>query len=180
MKKWKKLSQQYLLKTKWLSLRKDGYETPEGKIIDDFYIVERPDFVIVVPIDIEGRFFLVRQYRHGVEKTILNFPMGFLDNGEEPIKGAIRELAEEVGFSSKNVERLGDFLLAPPFTKITAHVFLASGLKQREKKLHTKDPGEIEEVVMVSGKELEHLIKTKEVVDLPSICAYLLAKNRPY
>ena len=68
MKKWKKISFQYLLKTPWLSLRKDKYETPGGEVIDDYYVVERDNFVVIVPKTNDGNYILIKQYRQGPEK----------------------------------------------------------------------------------------------------------------
>lgn len=177
MKNWKKLSHEYLLKTKWLSLRKDSYETPEGKIIDDFYIVERPNVVVIVPQTSEGKFVLVRQYRHGIEEIVLNFPMGFIDSGEEPRSAAKRELFEETGFHADTIKFLGKFFLTPSFTKISAHIFSAENLSAQETNHEKSDTDEISEIVFVSRLELEDLIAREKFSGLTSICAYLLTKK---
>ncbi len=178
MGKWKKKSAEYILQSPWLSVRKDAYETPEGKIIDNFYIVERPDFVMIVPQTEDKKFILVRQYRHGVEDIILNFPMGFIIKGEKPKATAERELFEETGFSGGHIEPLGNFLLAPPFTKTTVYAFMAMGLKENNEVKNFADIEEIDKVVSVSEKELEDLIEKSKLCDLSSVCAYLLMKRK--
>lgn len=176
MKGWKKRSQKYVLRTRWLSLRKDGYKTPEGKIVDDFYIVERPDFVVIVPETKDGKFVLVKQYRLGIEKNILNFPMGFTEKGEPIRRTARRELIEETGFSGGTITHIGSFLLSPPFIKSTGHVFSIRNISKKRGK-GIDDKGEIEKVMIVSGRELEKLIKKKKLPDFVSIGSYLLLKN---
>jgi ADP-ribose pyrophosphatase len=59
MKGWQRLSAQYILKSRWLSIRVQAYRDSTGKVVDDFYIAERPDFVVVVPQTPEGKLILV-------------------------------------------------------------------------------------------------------------------------
>ena len=44
-KKWKILSSDYPLRSKWLNVRKDHVMMPKGVELDDFYILEYPDWI---------------------------------------------------------------------------------------------------------------------------------------
>lgn len=175
--KWKKIQTEHILKNKWLSVRKDVYKTPSGDIIDDFYVVERADFVVVVPFTVEKKFVLVEQYRHGLEREIMNFPMGFIDEGEEPAKTAVRELIEETGFSGGNLKFVGNFFLAPPIMKTVARVFFASGV-ERLGKSQNGDPEEINKIILADQSQIENFIETGKLSDLASLCSYLLVKRK--
>lgn len=175
---WKKVSETYLTQTPWLSLRKDGYKTDEVSA-SDYYIVERPDYVVIVPQTKDKKFLLVRQYRHGVQKNILNFPMGFIDQREKTEQAATRELVEEIGVSEKNIKIkfISSFFLAPGFLPTEGHVFFAQDVIV-ERKTKALDCNEhIRGVEKVSARQLEELIKKRILTDLSSIGAYLLVKN---
>ena len=43
--KWKTISSEYLFSDLWFKVRKDKCESPEGKIIDPYYVYEFPEWV---------------------------------------------------------------------------------------------------------------------------------------
>jgi hypothetical protein len=47
--RWKILSSEYLFKDTWFSVRKDRCETPDGKIVDPYYVYEFPTWVTALP-----------------------------------------------------------------------------------------------------------------------------------
>jgi len=177
MKQWKKLSQQYVLRSPWLSLRKDKYKTPTEEIINDFYIVERPDFIVIVPQTKDGKFILAKQYRHGIEKSILNFPMGFIDKNESPQETARKELSEETGFSGGKLEYVGKLFLSPPFIKSIGHIFGVHGVSHVSQNEET-DGIEVERVELVDTNKIETLIDKGELSDFVSVASYFLVKRR--
>ena len=177
MKRWKKISWKYILRTPWLSLRKDTYKTPIGGIINDFYIVERPDFIVIVPQSKDGKYILVKQYRHGLGRSVLNFPMGFVEKNETLQETAKRELAEETKYFSGNLEYIGRLYLSPPFIKCKGHIFLARDISiiEKDKKI---DDTEIEKIIFVDQYEIEELINKKALSDFVSVASYYLVKNK--
>src|SRR5688500_14711605 len=60
-------------------------------------VVEHSGSVGIVALDGEGRVVLVRQFREAARKKLLELPAGIIDEGEEPLETARRELAEETG-----------------------------------------------------------------------------------
>jgi 8-oxo-dGTP pyrophosphatase MutT (NUDIX family) len=59
------------------------------------------------------RYVLVRQYRPPVDGHVLEFPAGLVDPGEDPAETAVRELAEETGYTG-TVAWLGPASLSSP------------------------------------------------------------------
>lgn len=175
-KNWKKVSEKYVVKTPWLAFRKDGYKIASGSI-DYYYIVERPDYVVIVPQTADKKFMLVRQYRHGVQNTILNFPMGFINDREKPKQAALRELIEETGLLAKQIKPIGSFLLAPPFLRTRGYVFLAKDITVKNKVKMPEHKEHIKSVKIVNARQLENLIKKGELADASSVVAYFLTKN---
>ena len=98
MKPWKLLDSEYLVDTPWLKVAKEKCELPNGKVIDDFYTLWQPDWVMILARTKDCKWIMTKQYRHGTQATELEFPAGMIDQGETPEEAAIRELQEECGF----------------------------------------------------------------------------------
>ena len=98
MKPWKLLNSEYLVDAPWLKVAKETCELPNGKVIDDFYTLWQPDWVLVLARTAEGKWVMTEQYRHGTGKIALEFPAGIIDKGETPEQAALRELQEECGY----------------------------------------------------------------------------------
>ena len=98
MKPWKLLDSEFLVNAPWLKVAKEKCELPNGKVIDDFYTLWQPDWVLILARTTEGKWVMTEQYRHGTGKIALEFPAGIIDKGETPEEAAIRELQEECGY----------------------------------------------------------------------------------
>jgi ADP-ribose pyrophosphatase len=88
---WKKLSSTYIHKGPWATLRSDKCEMPGGHIVEDYYVLEYPNWVNAVAITDEGKILMVRQYRHAAGIVSLEIPGGVIDPGETPEEGLKRE-----------------------------------------------------------------------------------------
>ncbi|SHH36379.1 NUDIX domain-containing protein [Fibrobacter sp. UWCM] len=98
MKPWKLLKTEYLVDAPWLKVAKETCELPNGKVIDDFYTLWQPDWVLILARTAGGKWVMTEQYRHGTGKIALEFPAGIIDKGETPEQAALRELQEECGY----------------------------------------------------------------------------------
>ena len=98
MKPWKLLDTEYLVDAPWLKVAKEKCELPNGKVIDDFYTLWQPDWVLILARTAEGKWIMTEQYRYGTGKIALEFPAGIIDKGETPEQAALRELQEECGY----------------------------------------------------------------------------------
>ncbi len=177
-KNWRKIGSESVLSTKWLSVRKDAYETPSGKIIDDFYIVERGDFIVIVPETVDGSFLIVSEFRQGVESVVVNFPKGMIDPGETPEDAARRELREETKHEASSIYFLGTYHLGESFMSTRYHVFSAVGCAPLTEEVPGGDIDEIESLQKVDRVVIERLMASGEMADGQSVLAYLLAEKR--
>ena len=91
-------------------------------------IVKHPGAVAILARDGDG-LILVRQPREAVgDPALLELPAGKLDQGEDPLATAKRELAEEVGKGARSWTPVKSFYTSPGFTDEECHVYLATGL----------------------------------------------------
>jgi ADP-ribose pyrophosphatase len=77
----------------------------------------------------EPRVLLVRQYRYTVNDYIWELPAGRIDEGEDELPAAKRELLEETGYSAERWKRVLFFYVSPGFLDETMAIYLAEGLR---------------------------------------------------
>lgn len=119
-----RVTSSYAIDSPHLKLRKDRVELPNGGVIEDYYVRESRGFVIVFAMTAEKRVVLVRQYKHGIGKVLLELPAGAIDPGETPEQTAAREFAEETGYAGA-MEYVGSFATDATNANTVAHLFYA-------------------------------------------------------
>jgi ADP-ribose pyrophosphatase len=69
-----------------------------------------------------------RQYRHAAREVLLEVPAGKMEEGEDALAAAKRELLEETGFKAKRWRKMIRYFASPGFLGEFMQVFLAEGL----------------------------------------------------
>lgn len=150
-RKWKVLESEYLFKQPWLTARRDHVQLPTGAEIQDYYILEYPDWVNTIAITTEGEFVMVRQYRHGLQETRYELCAGVVEKDEDPMAAAQRELLEETGYGKGDWSKLMTISAnASTMTNLT-HCFLAVGVEKIDEQHLEKS----EDITVHLLKELE-------------------------
>ena len=145
---WKIINTKKILKDRWIDVRADECELPNGDILKPFYVLGYPDFVNALAITADGRIILNREYRHGTQTTKLELPSGTVDNGETPEDAIRRELLEETGYSFERIIMTAKVSPNPANHTNFAYSFLAiGGVKVAEQKL---DISELIENVLIT------------------------------
>jgi 8-oxo-dGTP pyrophosphatase MutT (NUDIX family) len=174
--KWKILSSQYISKHIYFTARKDKCETPSGKIIDEYFVVELPPTVCAVAITEEGKVLMVKQYRHPIEETILEIPGGFIDKGESPETAIKRELKEETGYEFSSITAVGKIAANPGVLDNFTYLFLAQGGEKTS--VQKLDPNEELVVEQISLQELKNLFLDNKIIQsLHSNCIFYALKE---
>ncbi len=138
-------------------------------------VAVHPGGAVVIPVKDDGKLIMVTQFRYPFRKAILEFPAGKLDKGEDPLKCAVRELEEETGYKTKNIKRLGEICTTPGFCSEVLHLFLAGDLVPGD---HNREEGETGmEVFEFTVDQIKEKIRTGEINDAKSICAFHLAQE---
>lgn len=168
---WKILSSEYLSRFPYFTARKDKCETPEGKIVEAYYVVELPTTVCAVAITEENEVLMVRQYRHPIKETLLEIPGGFIDEGETPEEAMRRELKEETGYEFTTVKNVGRIAANPGVLDNYTYLFLAQGGKKTsEQKLDQNEELEVEKISIPELKDL--FLENKMMQALHNSCIF--------
>ncbi len=166
----KTLATQQIYQGHAVNIRVDTVEKAGGrKTTRD--VVEHSNCVAVVAIDEQGNVMLVRQFRHPVDRFLLEIPAGGIDSGEEPLDSVRRELQEEIGYFPRRIDELGGFYSIPGYGTEYLHCYLATDLVPG--RLMAEDTEDIE-LVRISPDEIPRLITSGEICDAKSIAALLM------
>ena len=169
--KWRKLSSEYISNHKYFTARKDKCVTPDGKVIEEYFVVELPKTACALAITEEGKVLMVKQYRHPLEEVLLELPGGFINKNESPGKAMERELMEETGYEFSQVEQVGLIAANPGVLNNYTALFLAMGGKRTS--IQKLDHNEEIEVVTISLEELKSLfIENKIIQSLHANCIF--------
>jgi len=146
----------------------------------DFYVLEAPDWVNIIPLTEREDVVMVRQFRHGTEDFTLEIPGGMVDPEDaDPAAAARREMQEESGYDSEDIIALGKVHPNPAIQGNYCHTFLARGVRQGVK--IELDTTEETEVVLVPLASIKDLIAGGEITHALVIAAFsfLHAYNPP-
>ena len=125
----------------------------------------------VLPVTKDGKFLMVRQYRNALDRFTLEIPAGKLDAPDEPkIECAARELEEETGFRSENLEFLMTVNTTVAFCDERIGVYIAKDLIPSKQHLDADESIDVEEWEV---KDLLDLIYSGKMTDAKTIAAIL-------
>lgn len=156
---WKEISQKEVYEDKIFKVKHSMRESTDKQY--EFSILETKSWVNVIS-KIKGAkdyFLMVRQYRHGIDQVTLEFPGGAIEDGEDALESAKREMIEETGYRIQNIKKIGEFAPIPSFLKNNLHVFYSENVEKTQ--AQQLDMQEIIELVFI---EEDKLLKEKEFV----------------
>lgn len=153
--KWQKLASKYLVKEKWATLRVDTCKLPNGRVKDDYYVLEYPNWANAIAVTKENKIILVRQYRFAAEIVSLEIPGGVIDDGEDSEAAIKRELCEETGYTFESCELIATLYPNPATsTNKTFTYLLKGGVKTDNQHLDEHEILNVEEYTIEEVKEL--------------------------
>ena len=168
-KKAKILKSEVIFEGKSFGVRRDELIEPTG-VQTMREVVTHPGSVVVLPVLSDGKIVLVRQYRHATGQYLWELVAGRMEKGENPKKGAARELKEETGYRAKKLTVFLDVFPTPGFLQERMYLLLAEGLTAGE-----ASPEDDEKLVAASytKKQLEEMIRTRKMRDAKTIAGLL-------
>ena len=161
-----------------VTVRTDRAVSPRTGEAHDFFVLETPDWVNIIPVTPDHRVVLVRQYRHGTGRLTLEIPGGLVDDGDTPESAAVRELGEETGYTSPRVSLLGTVHPNPAIQDTVCHTYLAlDAVRASEPSL---DDTEDIEVVLRPIESIPGLIRRGEITHALVLAAFYRFYMEPW
>ena len=176
MTSWRIIASRCLLERRWLTIHEQHVRLPTGAEIEEFHLIESPDWVAVLAMTPDEQVVLVEQYRHGARRSSLELPAGVIDAGETPAEAARRELAEETGFGFERLTPLSTVFPEPARHTNRAHFFLATGVEKRGEP--RPDESEHLRVRLVTRRGLLDAIDSGALMHGAHVGAIMLAIHR--
>ncbi len=173
----KRLKHEVVYRGRVIDLIVDQIEYPSGsKGIRE--VARHPGGAVAVPLFDDGRVMLISQFRYPLDARILELPAGKLDENEDPLDCARRELEEETGWKAELWDNLGSIYSTPGFCDEELHLFLATGLSALADG-HRRSEGEDDmELRILPMEEALSMIERGEIKDAKTVCGLLRAEQR--
>lgn len=126
----------------------------------------------IAAVDGEGRILLVRQYRFAAGKELLELPAGKLEEGEDPLSAAARELTEETGCTAASLTKLTEMIPTPAYCTERIYIYEAHGLSAGGGQRLDRD--EFLDVVPVPLERAAAMVLAGEITDAKTQVGVLL------
>jgi ADP-ribose pyrophosphatase len=146
---------------------------PDGET-RDYDLIEIQNAVTVLPIDDDGNVYFVNQYRVGAKKVLLELPAGKIEDAEDPLLTAQRELREEIGMAAHAWTPLGGFYMTPGYATEYMHCFLAQDLYPDAL---TPDVDEFIHLTRLPLVEVRRMMSDQMIEDSKTLAVMMLAQR---
>ncbi len=160
----KVINKETLWKGKFLETFLIKYEGRDGTVWDWEAVgrVNSKEVVVIVPITAKKDIVLIRQYRPAVDSYVIELPAGLVEDGEELISAARRELIEETGYDSERLTLISDGVMSTGINMEKWRIVLAPGAKVVSEEIlnaHPSDENEDIEVLRVPMDDIYNLLE---------------------
>lgn len=151
-------------------LCEDTLILPDGRtVIYDF--LKHKGAAAVIPVLDDGRILMVKQFRNAIDRYSLEIPAGGRDSADEDFEiAARRELEEETGYKSDNLEHLISIVTAIAYCDEKIEVYVAKNLEKTQQNL---DEDEFIDVKPYEVSELIDMIANGIIQDSKTIAAIM-------
>lgn len=167
---------EYVINDRFLKLRRDSCTTPTGGKVGTYYVLELKDWVNCIAIDEDDNVLMLRHYRHGVQKYLMEFIGGGMEDGELPEAAAKREVEEETGYAGGSIFHVGTSYPNPANHTNQVHTFLAVGGKiSQDQNLEVGETITVEKVLLKTV--IEEMSKSDSIYPAIYIAALFHAMN---
>nr|WP_077195789.1 NUDIX hydrolase [Prevotella ihumii] len=149
---WKTIDSKVIINRPWLNARCDKVQLPNGTVHDEYYVLSYPTWINVIAETKEGKIIIERQYRHGLGVVSTEICAGCVEENEEPLAAAKRELEEETGYTGGEWKEIMCVSPNPSIANNLCYCYYAKGVE------HTSN------VHLDRTEDIEVDLKTKEEV----------------
>jgi ADP-ribose pyrophosphatase len=168
---WKTLSSSEIYRNKWLQLREDQVELPDGRK-SIYGVVTCGDCVGVLPFIDPKTVLLIKQYRYVAKRVTWEMPTGGVHPGESIEEAAQRELGEEVGYRAGRLTWVSSYHTSKSVMDETAHLFIGEDLAEVKLDL---DETEFIQAQPFPFERVVQMVLAGEILDSMTVIAVLHA-----
>ena len=170
MEKFERLERNLVYEGSIINMYKDTIKVSNGNIVEWDFIGHK-GAAAAIPVTDDGKIILVKQWRNSLDRFTYEIPAGGLEGEDEPmLEAAKRELEEETGYKSDDLEFLISLRTTVAFCNERIDVFVARNLVKTKQNLDRDEEIEIREF---DKEELFALIRSGEMQDSKTVSAIL-------
>jgi ADP-ribose pyrophosphatase len=158
---WRELKRETIADCRIFEVERSVAVSPVDGEPRTFHRIQSVDWAQIVPVTLDGKVVLVRQYRHGDQRISIEIPGGLIDAGEDPATAALRECLEETGYRAHAALPLGVVAPNPALFGNRLHAFYAVDVAPERAVQNTGS--EITEVMLVPVTQLEDMLLAGEI-----------------
>lgn len=161
MKHWKVLESEKLIDNRWITVRKDKVDLPNGVRIDDFYSVTIPDAALIVAVTSDRKIVLKKEFKYATGEELIECPAGMFETHEtDGLEVAKRELREETGYESDEWQYLGATLESSSKLTNRMHLYFANHCRKVGEQ-HLDETEEVEVLVVPFADAIDMVMKNE-------------------
>ena len=162
---WTVIQSRSIISRPWLNASCDSVLLPSGITYDEFYKLHFPPVVCIIAETKDGKLIIERQYRHAVGEILTEIPAGCVEDGEDPLTAAKRELLEETGFQGGEWTQLVTEYAQAGVQDNMMYGFFAKGVEPSGSR-HLDETEEIN-VYLVDKEEVLRMLLNNEIQQAP-------------
>jgi ADP-ribose pyrophosphatase len=172
---WKVVNSEALIDNRWIRVHRKDFLLPNGIRVDEYYVVDKPDIVVIVPVRSDGKTLVMREFERGILDIGYKVPAGKINPGETAADAARREFLEESGYRIGRLEPVGFLDADPGWLTTRVHVFVALDLHEvGELQL---DASELFEAEWIPFDELSSMVADGTIRNIFVVAAFHLAER---
>ena len=166
-----RLSRKIVYQSPWVNLYLDKVRFPNGFVIEKFHLLDFPHAAVTAIIENEGgNIMFVRIYRYTTGTTKWELPAGGIEDGEDIIEAAAREVLEETGYTSDNHQLIYSYYPMNGSANKFFHVVQCKAVERTQ----DFDKNEVSDTRWFSRKAVKQMVKDKTITDGFTLTALLL------
>ena len=153
---WESSGRRTVYTSKFLTVYEENIKLPNGSKLDNYSLVKLPSAVTIVATDTRGNLIAQREYKHAAGKFLLVLPAGHVEDGEEAVAAAKRELEEETGYAGGQFRHITSFYEYPTKCLHTISVVRAEMVELSGK--ISREPTEFIEQRLIPVSEISKMV----------------------